>query len=86
MSKSEYEKIRKSDASKADKKYQEKASNAFKFIDFTKWYVDRGTDEGGNWLKDPTLGHRMAKTKYDYSGTADKKAEDSSKGSIFGGF
>jgi hypothetical protein len=31
-------------------------------------YQKRGTNLDGRWAKDPTEGHRMAKTKYDFSG------------------
>lgn len=83
LSKSEYEKIRAREAAKKEQKYAEKSKNAFKFIDFTKFYLDRGTDENGSWLKAPALGHRMAKTKYDFSGNKDRADPRASKGKLF---
>lgn len=73
LSKSEYEKIRARDAAKKEASYKKNVQKAFKFEDFTQFYLKRGTTEGGNWLKAPARGHRMAKTKFDWSGTADAK-------------
>lgn len=50
---------------------------AFKYQDFTEWYAKRGTEEAGSWLKSVTLGHTMAKTKYDWSGVEDAKKFES---------
>jgi hypothetical protein len=69
----EYAKVRARDDKKKTENYAKNVQKAFKFEDFTQFYLKRGTNEGGSWLKSPTLGHRMAKTKYDYSG---KKIED----------
>merc|ERR1711966_371775 len=38
----------------------------------TPIFTRRGSDENGSWMKLPNLGHRMAKTKYDWSGDDDK--------------
>jgi hypothetical protein len=59
---------------------------AFQFQDFTDWYKQRGTGEGGAWLKSVTLGHSMAKTRYNWSGTADeaKKFESTRDAEKFG--
>lgn len=68
LTKAQYEKIR----AEADKKkaanYQRNVAKAGVFEDYTEFYKKRGTEEGGNWMKLPNLGHRMAKTKYDWSG------------------
>lgn len=68
LTKAQYEKIR----AEADKKkaanYQRNVAKAGVFEDYTEFYVKRGTDVGGNWMNLPNLGHRMAKTKYDWSG------------------
>lgn len=68
LTKSQYESIR----SNADKKkaanYEKNVKKAFKFQDYTEFYMKRGSDENGSWLKLPNLGHDMAKTKYDWSG------------------
>ncbi len=68
LTKAQYEKIR----AEADKKkaanYQKNVAKAGVFIDYTDFYLKRGTDVNGSWMKLPNLGHRMAKTKYDWSG------------------
>jgi hypothetical protein len=69
LSKAEYEKVRARDAAKKEASYKKNVQKAFKFEDFTQFYLKRGTSEGGSWLKAPALGHRMAKTKYDWSNT-----------------
>ena len=69
----EYAKIRAADEKKKAENYQKNVQKAFKFEDFTSFYLKRGTSEGGSWLNAPAKGHRMAKTKYDYSGA---KVED----------
>ena len=38
------------------------------FQDYTEFYMKRGSDENGSWMKLPNRGHDMAKTKYDWSG------------------
>lgn len=69
MSVEEYNKIRAADESKKNAKYNSFASKAGKFLGFNEFYQKRGTDLNQAWVKDPTKGHRMAKTKYDYSGS-----------------
>ncbi len=68
LTKAQYEKIR----AEADKKkaanYQKNVAKAGVFTDYTDFYLKRGTSENGSWMKLPNLGHRMAKTKYDWSG------------------
>jgi len=68
LSKDQYEKIRKGDTDKAAANYQKNVAKAGKFLDYTQFYLDRGTDTNENWNKDINKGHRMAKTKYDWSG------------------
>lgn len=68
LTKAQYEEIRKKEQLAREKKYQEKAKNAFKFTDFTEWYLKRGTSLDFSWRKDVNLGHTMAKTKFDWSG------------------
>jgi len=77
MTKAEYEKIRKSEKAAKEKKYKEKASNAFKYTDFTKWYSQRGTELSQAWKKSVTLGHNMAKTKYDWGDKLESKKFES---------
>ena len=69
----QYAKIRAEDEKKKAVNYQKNVQKAFKYEDFTAFYLKRGTSEGGSWLNAPAKGHRMAKTKYDYSGA---KVED----------
>jgi hypothetical protein len=68
LTKAQYEKIRAEADKKKDANYQKNVAKAGKFIDFTDFYLKRGTGEGGNWLNAPNRGHLMAKTKYDWSG------------------
>lgn len=68
LSKAQYEKIRKDADAKKAANYQKNVAKAGVFIDYTDFYLKRGTKENGDWMKLPNLGHRMAKTKYDWSG------------------
>jgi hypothetical protein len=73
---SQYAAARAKDQSKKDKGYAKNVAKAGKFEDYTEFYTKRGTDVNGNWLKSATRGHRMVKTKYDYSGTDQPNYED----------
>jgi hypothetical protein len=73
LTKAQYENVRSADQKKKDQRYAKNVAKAGKFQDFTAWYAKRGTQENGGWLKSVTLGHNMAKTKYDWSGDKDKK-------------
>jgi hypothetical protein len=85
LSKAQYEKVRAEEKKKKDENYQRNVKKAGKFIDYTEWYMARGTDLSQGWKKSVTLGHRMAKTKFDWSGTADAKTLDSATSTgIFG--
>ena len=80
LTRAQYEKIRADEQAKKEANYQKNAKKAGIFEDFTEFYLKRGTDEGGSWLKSKTLGHRMVKTKYDFSGqdsNAGKKLDQS---------
>ena len=72
MSAAEYQKIREEEKKKKDSIYQKNVAKAGKFQDFTKFYIQRGTDTDDKWAKSVTRGHTMAKTKYDYSGSKDE--------------
>lgn len=78
LSKAEYEKIRKADVAKKDANYQRNVKKAGVFEDYTAFYVKRGTDTKQAWYKDPTLGHRMAKTKYSFDTNKNGKNYDGS--------
>lgn len=67
----------KEDKKKSDN-YQKNVAKAGKFLDYTQFYIDRGTDTKDDWKSDVNLGHRMTKTKYDWSGG--KGTETESKG------
>ena len=72
LSADEYNKIRKEATTKKEANYQRNVAKAGKFLDYTKFYIERGTDTDQSWAKSVTKGHRMAKTKYDWSGEEDK--------------
>ena len=78
MTLAQYEKIRKEQQKKKDENYQRNVKKAGVFIDYTDWYTKRGTELSGAWKKSVTLGHNMAKTKYDWSGTQEAKVYDGS--------
>ena len=65
---SQYNNIRSAEAAKKDANYQRNVKKAGKFLDFTDFYLKRGTSEGGSWLKSAGRGHEFVKTKYDWSG------------------
>jgi hypothetical protein len=79
LTKAQYEKVRADEQKKKQDRYQKNVAKAGKFIDFTDWYAKRGTELSGGWKKSVTLGHSMAKTKFDWSGTADAKKLDSTR-------
>jgi hypothetical protein len=87
----QYKKVREGEKATKDKNYQKNVAKAFKFNDFTDFYLKRGTSEGGNWLNAPGKGHTFTKTKYDYSGTGTSPYKDAktfesfTSSSIFGG-
>ena len=71
LSKAQYEAVRKGDSAKKEANYKKNVAKAGKFLDYTKFYIDRGTDLKQDWYKSVTGGHTMAKTKYDWSGEQD---------------
>jgi len=44
LTRDQYDKIRKNEVKKREENYQRNVAKAFKFEDFTEWYVKRGTD------------------------------------------
>ena len=68
----QYKKVRAQEQQKKDANYARNVNKAFKFQDYTEFYMKRGTSEGGSWLKSAGKGHTFAKTKFDWTG---KKAE-----------
>mmetsp|Transcript_11402 Transcript_11402/g.24734 ORF Transcript_11402/g.24734 Transcript_11402/m.24734 type:complete len:170 (-) Transcript_11402:545-1054(-) len=68
LTKAQYEKIRAENDQKKAANYQKNVAKAGIFQDYTEFYMKRGSEENGSWLKMPNRGHDMAKTKYDWSG------------------
>lgn len=81
LSREQYAKVRAGEKAKKDANYKKNVDKAGKFLDYTQFYLDRGTDVGEKWSKSVTKGHRMAKTKFDWSGKTDqnKKQENTFK-------
>lgn len=75
----QYAELRAKEAKKKQQNYERNVKKAGVFIDYTDWYMKRGTDTKQSWKKDVNLGHSMAKTKYDWSGLSDKKKYAGSK-------
>mmetsp|Transcript_3151 Transcript_3151/g.4773 ORF Transcript_3151/g.4773 Transcript_3151/m.4773 type:complete len:161 (-) Transcript_3151:69-551(-) len=73
LSKAQYEKVRQQEAAKKAANYERNVKKAGIFTDYTDWYKERGTDKNSEWKKSVTLGHRMAKTKYDWQGNEQTK-------------
>merc|ERR1719223_881665 len=72
LSAAQYEKVRAGEQAKKKANYERNVAKAGVFLDYTQFYKDRGTDTNQSWAKSATKGHRMAKTKYDWSGLGDK--------------
>jgi hypothetical protein len=68
LTKAQYEKVRKDAQTKKDANYKKNVKKAGIFMDYTDFYMKRGTDLNAGWKKSVTLGHDMAKTKFDWSG------------------
>merc|ERR1712160_55046 len=67
MTQREYTKMRFDEKAKKDANYQRNVKKAGIFMDYTDFYLKRGTDVKDDWYG-VTNGHDMAKTKYDWSG------------------
>ena len=80
MTASEYARIRAEDEKKKEQNYAKNVNKAFKYLGFNEFYQKRGTDLNQGWVKSPTKGHRMAKTKYDFQNIESKKPEAFSVG------
>ena len=68
LTKAQYEKVRAEEVAKKEANYKKNVAKAGKFLDYTEFYLARGTDLKDSWYTAPNRGHRMAKTKYDWSG------------------
>lgn len=72
LTKAQYEAVRSGDDQKKNSNYAKNVAKAGKFLDYTDFYTKRGTDVTDAWNKSVTKGHRMAKTKFDWSGNTDQ--------------
>ena len=76
----QYNKIRGSDDKNKAANYQRNVNKAGKFLDYTDFYLKRGTDTTDSWIKSATRGHDMTKTKFDWTGkNNEQKNYDGSK-------
>ena len=74
LTREQYEKIRAGEVAAKDANYKRNVAKAGKFEDYTEFYTKRGTDLTGAWKKSVTNGHKMVKTKYDWSGSEGEDA------------
>ena len=75
LTRAQYEKIRKDADAKKAANYQKNVAKAGVFEDYTQFYLKRGTEENGSWMSMPNRGHRMAKTKFDWSMSGSESRE-----------
>ena len=68
MTAEQYAKIRDAEEKKKASNYDYNVKKAGKFLGYDEFYMKRGTEVGGSWMKAPGKGHRFAKTKYDWGG------------------
>merc|ERR1712106_74586 len=68
MTASQYNKIRGNADKKKRANYAKNVAKAGVFEDYTEFYIQRGTDKSSKWASSVTNGHRMAKTKFDWTG------------------
>ena len=89
----QYAALRGKEQKKKADNYKRNVAKAGVFEDYTESYTKRGTDLSQDWAKNKnTLGHRFAKTKFDWSGkdgknndtTAAVKTPGKKKGGMFG--
>jgi len=85
LTKAQYEKVRADANKKKDANYQKNVKKAGIFQDYTDFYMKRGSDENGSWMKLPNRGHDMAKTKFDWSGETNANPDYTGVGNIFKG-
>jgi len=68
LTKAQYEKIRAGQDDKKKSNYKKNVDKAGIFENYTEFYVKRGTEEGGSFLNMANNGHKMVKTKFDWTG------------------
>jgi len=69
LTKAQYEKIRADADGKKAANYKRNVAKAGIFENYTEFYLKRGTEENGSFLNMPNNGHKMVKTKFDWSGS-----------------
>ena len=80
LTKEQYAQVRSKEAAKKAANYERNVKKAGIFEDYTEFYTKRGTELTQAWKNSITLGHRMVKTKYDWSGKKNEaKQFESSK-------
>merc|ERR1712050_723037 len=86
LTKAQYEKIRADADKKKAANYQRNVKKAGVFENYTEFYLKRGTSMDFKWADGITNGHKMVKTKFDWSGKKNetKQFESSTAKSIFG--
>jgi len=73
LSTKQYAALRATEQKKKAANYKRNVAKAGVFEDYTEFYTKRGTDVTQDWAKNKnTLGHRFAKTKFDWSGKSGK--------------
>lgn len=73
LSPKQYSALRNTERKKKEDNYKRNVAKAGVFEDYTEFYTKRGTDLSQDWAKNKnTLGHRFAKTKFDWSGKSGK--------------
>lgn len=77
----QYDNIRNKQVKRKADNYARNVAKAGIFEDYTDFYTKRGTDLDQDWAKNKnTLGHRFAKTKFDWAGQAGKSFNDTTAG------
>merc|ERR1712176_800888 len=86
LTKAQYQAIRDKEDKKKAANYQRNVKKAGVFENYTEFYLKRGTSMDFKWADGITNGHKMVKTKFDWSGRKDetKAFESSTAKSIFG--
>ena len=78
----QYDNIRNKQVKRKADNYARNVAKAGIFEDYTDFYTKRGTDLDQDWAKNKnTLGHRFAKTKFDWAGQAGKSFNDTTAAS-----
>jgi hypothetical protein len=80
---SQYDDIRQKQVKRKADNYARNVAKAGVFEDYTDFYTKRGTDLSQDWAKNKnTLGHRFAKTKFDWAGVPGKSFLDTTASQV----